>query len=67
MVETGKATLYRFIPACAGNTCPGYRGESVRPVHPRVRGEYYINTGDLYNPTGSSPRARGILCATRQE
>ena len=43
--------LYRFIPACAGNTCL----PSCLPVHPRVCGEHL----PAFLPAGSSPRVRG--------
>ncbi|SUB01577.1 Domain of uncharacterised function (DUF2825) [Pannonibacter phragmitetus] len=49
----------RFIPACAGNTCPGTCRADPPPVHPRVCGEhrcYHRLQGHVH---GSSPRVRG--------
>ena len=50
----------RFIPACAGNTrAPAFLVAGL-PVHPRVRGEYHVNSKHGRPYAGSSPRARGI-------
>ena len=49
----------RFIPACAGKTCPGFRGKQRLPVHPRVCGENRRAAQEPTPPAGSSPRVRG--------
>ena len=49
----------RFIPACAGNGCPGSGGSSAEPVHPRVCGERRAGPAGLEFVDGSSPRVRG--------
>ena len=52
-------TLYRFIPACAGNT-RGYRNaKHVWPVHPRLCGEHGQNRQVPDVTLGSSPPVRG--------
>ena len=38
--DRGGAGGRRFIPACAGNTCPARRPPPKNPVHPRVCGEH---------------------------
>ena len=58
---------HRFIPACAGNMVYQSGGNSVRPVHPRVRGEHYIRLLPLIQKSGSSPRARGTLARAIRE
>ena len=51
----------RFIPACAGNTCPD-RSDSLQiPVHPRVCGEHTYSRNVVSSAAGSSPRVRGTL------
>ena len=49
----------RFIPAGAGNTAAIRARCCDAPVHPRGRGEHFVNSNGAGNPTGSSPRARG--------
>jgi len=49
----------RFIPACAGNTCPWMCMLPAWPVHPRVRGERGSFVIANRDGPGSSPRARG--------
>ena len=49
----------RFIPACAGNSAPGPRCASPRPVHPRVCGELAGSSRSAATISGSSPRVRG--------
>ena len=51
--------MYRFIPACAGNTAKDQGMSSRYPVHPRVRGEHTPCNGFVDSVCGSSPRARG--------
>ena len=41
--RTPQATCRRFIPACAGNSCPNASANCPRPVHPRVCGELVAN------------------------
>ena len=52
-------TNYRFIPACAGNTC--HYAIRLQPVavHPRVCGEHTVTNAVLWMYAGSSPRVRG--------
>ena len=51
----------RFIPACAGNTCPIWASHVAASVHPRVRGEHSRALTRFRIGNGSSPRARGTL------
>ena len=50
---------HRFIPACAGNTSATTFRPSLRPVHPRMRGEHLVNNRATHHTHGSSPHARG--------
>ncbi len=50
---------HRFIPACAGNGGSPRTRPTLRPVHPRVRGERSWQVAPSTVPAGSSPRARG--------
>ena len=50
----------RFIPAWAGNTATLRAALLIRPVHPRVGGEYYKVSVAGIATSGSSPRGRGI-------
>ena len=54
-----KFHLFRFIPACAGNTRHRPPATQQYPVHPRVCGEHTIIDVWLGSPYGSSPRVRG--------
>jgi len=49
----------RFIPACAGNIHKQYPLCQDPPVHPRVCGEHFLNSGSANFHIGSSPRVRG--------
>ena len=49
----------RFIPACAGNTTNGTRLTNTLPVHPRMRGEHFLEGVGRHKAIGSSPHARG--------
>jgi len=51
--------VYRFIPACAGNTRGSSDGQGGAPVHPRVCGEHPVQMRLTVEPLGSSPRVRG--------
>ena len=51
--------VWRFIPACAGNTCRCARSRCCSAVHPRVRGEHPPAPMVACTANGSSPRARG--------
>ncbi len=53
----------RFIPAGAGNTNRQNTSTGFASVHPRGRGEHEYRYGDMYERSGSSPRARGTLFA----
>ena len=50
----------RFIPTCVGNTLFRSRQAVSSPVHPHVRGEYFMALVSRGMEHGSSPRAWGI-------
>jgi len=52
-------TVYRFIPARAGNTKSRPLNTGRRPVHPRTRGEHSSSACSAFQYSGSSPHARG--------
>ena len=53
--------VFRFIPACAGNSLASATLSTARTVHPRVCGELG-SCASRHPPTGgSSPRVRGTL------
>ena len=54
-----KGRIYRFIPACAGNTAPGTTISPSPSVHPRLRGEHSSVGSIMPFEYGSSPPARG--------
>jgi len=54
--------MTRLIPACAGNTSACFRPASMRPAHPRMRGEHSSSRFTLVSSNGSSPHARGTPC-----
>ena len=59
MSAVADTTIYRFIPACTGNSASTWLLVVVRSVHPRVYGEL-IADDRLREPSpGSSPRVRG--------
>jgi len=49
----------RFIPARAGNTHLEQLGTIAQAVHPRSRGEHFVNHLPNRGEVGSSPLARG--------
>ncbi len=49
----------RFTPACAGKILNWMPGITMKPVHPRVRGEDIGNSRGPFPSRGSPPRARG--------
>ena len=51
--------VWRFIPACAGNSTPPRRKRRWPAVHPRVCGELRAKPVELRAHAGSSPRVRG--------
>ena len=51
--------LFRFIPACAGNTLSKYLSLHFVTVHPRVCGEHHHLGDRTDQEVGSSPRVRG--------
>ncbi len=51
--------VYRFIPACAGNTDRAGRWKCARAVHPRLCGEHASTQTRKTRHTGSSPPVRG--------
>ena len=53
-----------IIPARAGFTHPGTRGEVGRGDHPRSRGVYVVSATLAAEVAGSSPLARGLLTAS---
>ena len=53
------SSIYRFIPACAGNTRVKRWRRGLELVHPRVRGEHAFVCRCVVGSSGSSPRARG--------
>ena len=55
----------RFIPACAGNARSRQPGIWRSSVHPRMRGERYVNFDCELAARGSSPHARGTRCIRR--
>ena len=56
---------WRFIPACAGNTKARGIPQSIRSVHPRLRGEHALAVESVADETGSSPPARGTPATRR--
>ena len=59
--ELRAAAREGIIPACAGNTCPGWPGWSPTGDHPRVCGEHKAFANGEQDGSGSSPRVRGTL------
>ena len=57
-------SIGRFIPACAGNAWPPASAVAGSSVHPRMRGERSGGPSSASSFSGSSPHARGTLCAT---
>ena len=56
----------RFIPACAGNSCPDRSRVYCSPVHPRVCGEQTDRAHCSFPTLGSSPRVRGTGWTARR-
>ena len=56
------STQFRFIPACAGNTCSPLPRILQTPVHPRLCGEHVCCSDVRRDPIGSSPPVRGTHC-----
>ena len=54
-----RAQTRGLIPACAGKTARGRRGDSASPAHPRVCGENILGSRTTAAQAGSSPRVRG--------
>ena len=57
--QSGAGQRSRFIPACAGNTVPGFLRCCAGSVHPRVCGKHDNPKGVNRDYYGSSPRVRG--------
>ena len=55
----GVPTLFRFIPAPAGNTDAGGYSSTSTSVHPRACGEHCCAVRIAWSCCGSSPRLRG--------
>ena len=51
----------RFIPACAGNSISWQCGNTTGAVHPRVCGEQHLQSFQVHDRRGSSPRVRGTV------
>ena len=58
-VDRAPVREHRFIPARAGNTLPTRPARQAQSVHPRSRGEHWIDRAPAGSSTGSSPLARG--------
>ena len=54
-------SVYRFIPARAGNTSNRVRVAAAPSVHPRAGGEHSRACDCAWRVVGSSPRGRGTL------
>ena len=62
-IQTGENFEYtssRFTPAHAGNTRLFFLKSCLPEVHPRSRGEYYLEEGKSNQGLGSPPLTRGI-------
>ncbi len=57
----GRAVVFRFIPAGAGNARPALPRPALCAVHPRGGGERILAFCVRNNDLGSSPRGRGTL------
>jgi len=57
------AVRQRITPACAGSTAPDRPARSLRPDHPRLRGEHAQKPRHRSSISGSPPPARGALGA----
>ena len=53
-------SIYRIIPACAGNTPVQLSAIPELQDHPRMRGKYFFNVHAIAWIRGSSPHAREI-------
>ena len=60
-------SVWRFIPACAGNAVTRKWCRSSSTVHPRVCGERPTRTKRSAAVGGSSPRVRGTLIRGREK
>ena len=65
-VAVGAARIKRLIPAHAGKTAAGRRGQADQRAHPRSRGENDAYTQEAPPPAGSSPLTRGKHHADRR-
>ena len=61
-VTTISLVLCRFIPAYAGNSGVLSLESVTITVHPRLRGELFGATKEIFWPCGSSPLTRGTHC-----
>ncbi len=57
--STEQVSLWRFIPACAGNAWTIVASHTAASVHPRVCGERVRSAPAALSIAGSSPRVRG--------
>ena len=53
-------SVCRFTPAYAGNTDEHSNARTIKGVHPRIRGEYFIEVILAFLYLGSPPHTRGI-------
>ena len=59
VVQSDGGRVWRFIPACAGNSSPASQSACLHAVHPRVCGELSAVRVASRANSGSSPRVRG--------
>ena len=64
--RAGRAPRARFIPAHAGNSPPPAHPPRGCSVHPRARGEQYLDRVVMLSRFGSSPRTRGTDATVAQ-
>ena len=57
----------RFIPTYVGHTRPRSRYHPHPPVHPHIRGAYFIPLLFIFHHPGSSPHTWGIQTANLQD
>ena len=56
----------RFTPTCVGTTTPGDVSNTMKTVHPHVRGDNRLKRSEILRPEGSPPRAWGQRVRTWQ-
>ena len=58
-IDVPNSSVWRFIPAGAGNMSAGYMPRCRPAVHPRGCGEHLLSISSNMRFSGSSPRVRG--------